>query len=257
MSVLKAPASWQCIEFISDLHLHEGLPRTFEAFASYLSTTQADAIFILGDLFEAWVGDDMRQQPFEASCTRVLAQAGQHRYLGIMVGNRDFLLHADMMQACHAHALPDPMVLEAFGQRHLLTHGDAWCLNDAPYQAFRSKIRHPDWIAQFLSQPLDARLGVARQMRTDSKAEHRGMAYLADVDKATAQQAMQQWGCSTLIHGHTHRPGSELFTDSGGWRHVLSDWNLDDPDTQTDRAQVLRLSPEGFHRVDLTRHQAS
>src|SRR5690606_6723402 len=137
MHALQAPPSWRCIDFISDLHLHAGLPRTAHAFFNHLRHSRADAVFILGDLFEAWVGDDMRHEPFEAQCTAELAAAGKRLYLGLMVGNRDFLLGLDMAQACHAHLLPDPTVLEAFGQRTLLVHGDELCLADETYLRFR------------------------------------------------------------------------------------------------------------------------
>ncbi len=251
MNELKAPAHWRCIEFISDLHLHEGLPRTFEAFEAYLANTQADAVLILGDLFEAWVGDDMRHQPFEARCTQALQQAGSRLWLGLMVGNRDFLLGTDMAQACQAHALDDPCVLEAFGQRHLLTHGDAWCLNDTAYLAFRQQIRQPAWGTHFLARPLHERLAIAKQMRSDSQSEQRGMSYLADVDAALAQDWLTRLNCQSLVHGHTHRPGTAPFTADGACRHVLSDWHLDpDPVQATPpRGEVLRLSAAGFERL--------
>jgi UDP-2,3-diacylglucosamine hydrolase len=245
---LEASDHWRCIEFISDLHLHEGLPKTYQAFEAYLAQTQADAVIILGDLFEAWVGDDMRHQPFEAQCTQALSQAGQRLWLGFMAGNRDFLLGPDMLSACHAHRLDDPTLLTAFGHTSLLTHGDAWCLNDTAYLAFREKIRHPDWAQQFLSRPLTERLQVAQQMRADSQAEQLGMSYMADVDPALAEQWLSAHQAQTLIHGHTHRPASEVFTPAGHWRHVLSDWDVDGAHGQA-RAQVLRLTPEGVQRV--------
>lgn len=251
MNELKAPAHWRCIDFISDLHLHEGLPRTFEAFAAYLAQTPADAVLILGDLFEAWVGDDMRHQPFEARCTQALHAAGSRLWLGFMVGNRDFLLGTDMAHACQAHPLEDPCVLEAFGQRHLLTHGDAWCLNDTAYLAFRQHIRQPDWCTHFLARPLDERLAIAQKMRSDSQSEQRGMAYLADVDASHAQDWLTRLSCQSLVHGHTHRPGSAPFTAQGAWRHVLSDWHLDTtPDNLSPaRGEILRLSANGFERL--------
>lgn len=253
MNTLAAPSHWQCIEFVSDLHLHEGLPRTFDAFSNYLAHTTADAVLILGDLFEAWVGDDMRHQPFEAQCTAALAQAGQRLHLGIMVGNRDFLLGADMLNACHAHALPDPMVLSAFGRRHLLTHGDAWCLNDTAYMALRQQIHAAAWTAPFLARPLTERLALAKKMREGSQAEQAQMLAVADVDASMAQEIMALHRCESLIHGHTHRPESAAFTPNGLWRHVLSDWDLDGPHAElsTARAQVLRLTRTGIERANL------
>jgi len=251
VNTLTAPSTWQSIEFVSDLHLHEGLPRTFDAFSNYLAQTTADAVLILGDLFEAWVGDDMRHQSFEAQCTDALARAGQRLHLGIMVGNRDFLLGADMLSACHAHHLADPTVLSAFGHKHLLTHGDAWCLNDTAYMALRQQIRAPAWTQPFLARPLAERLAVARDMRASSKAEQNQMLAMADVDASVAQDLMSAHQCESLIHGHTHRPESAIFTTDGKWRHVLSDWDLDGTHGTPNRAQVLRLTASGFARTHL------
>lgn len=246
----QAPAHWQRIEFISDLHLDASHPLTQQALIDYLRSTTADAVMVLGDLFEAWVGDDMRALPFEAQCTAALADAGQRLWLGIMVGNRDFLLGPDMIEACHAHALPDPWVLQAFGQAHLITHGDAWCLDDTEYLRFRQDVRSAPWQTAFLARPLEARLALARGMREASEARktHRPMQAWADVDAAHAAQWLRSTQTHSLIHGHTHRPVSEPFALPGHTRHVLSDWDLDAP---TPRAEVLTLSAEGVGRVTL------
>lgn len=246
---LTAPPSWRCIDIISDLHLQAGHPRTFEAFSQYLSTTPADAVFILGDLFEAWVGDDMRELPFEAECTRVLAQAGRRLRLHLMVGNRDFLLGQAMAQACHAQLLDDPLVLSAFGQRHLLTHGDAWCLDDTAYLAFRAQVRQPAWQAAFRAAPMAARLQTARELREGSEARKQMLPAdhdWADVDEAFAGRQMLAADTSVLIHGHTHHPVSQAFGADGFIRHVLSDWELE---AEPPRAEVLRLSAAGIERL--------
>lgn len=246
-----APPSWRCIDFISDLHLHEDLPQTTAALGAYLRHTPANAVFILGDLFEAWVGDDMREQAYEAQCVHLLAQASQRLHLGIMVGNRDFLLGPQALQACHAHAIADPCVIHAFGQTVLAIHGDALCLADSSYLRFRAQVRHSAWQQAFLSAPLSARLAQARQMRQASQAHQQddahAMAY-ADVDEATAGAWMQAAGATTLVHGHTHRPQSQPFGLPGGTRHVLSDWDLDHP---PQRAEVLRWQATGFERLGL------
>ncbi|RZI81005.1 MAG: UDP-2,3-diacylglucosamine diphosphatase [Rubrivivax sp.] len=246
---LHAPPSWRCIDIISDLHLQAGHPRTFGAFSQYLSATPADAVFILGDLFEAWVGDDMRELPFEAECTRVLTQAGLRLQLYLMVGNRDFLLGPSMAQACHAQLLDDPTILAAFGQRHLLTHGDAWCLGDANYLAFRAQVRQPAWQAAFQAAPMAARLKTARELRDGSEARKQLLPAdheWADVDEPFAGRQMQQAGTPVLIHGHTHHPVSQAFGPEGFVRHVLSDWELD---AESPRAEVLRLSAAGIERL--------
>ncbi|MCH8178481.1 MAG: UDP-2,3-diacylglucosamine diphosphatase [Proteobacteria bacterium] len=255
---LTAPPSWRCIDFISDIHLHEGLPRTTAALADYLSQTPADALFILGDLFEAWVGDDMRAEPREAECLRMLRDAARHRPVFIMVGNRDFLLSSDFLADCGATALHDPSVLEAFGQRALLMHGDELCLADTDYLRFRAQVRQPAWQQAFLAQPLAARLAQARQMREASQAHqqtqharHEGTRY-ADVDEACARDWLLAAQADVLIHGHTHQPATEPF--AGAVRHVLSDWHLDqnlEHPHGAPRAEALRWQALGFSRVNL------
>jgi UDP-2,3-diacylglucosamine hydrolase len=250
---LHAPPSWRCIDFISDLHLHEGLPRTTEALAAHLRTTPADAVLLLGDIFEAWVGDDMRTQAYEAACTRFLADAGRRLYLGMMVGNRDFLLGDEMIAACHAHRVADPTVLQAFGQKILLIHGDALCLADEAYLRFRAQVRSARWQESFLSLPLAARLEQARQMREASQQRQQAMQpeTWADVDEAAASRWMQAAGTRVLIHGHTHKPADEAFGPPGGMRHVLSDWDLDRAHGGPPRAEVLRLTAQGLQRLPM------
>ena len=245
---VKAPADWRCIDFISDLHLAANTPLTFAAWARYLRNTPADAVFILGDLFEVWVGDDARFEGFEARCAEVLTAASQQRSLAFMVGNRDFLLGDSMLRACGVQALADPCVLSAFGERVLLTHGDALCLADTEYQKFRAMVRSSAWQDEFLSQPLGARRQFARDARQQSEARKRGLpspADWADVDFPCAIEWLQQAGSTTLIHGHTHRPATESI-GAACTRHVLSDWDLDQA---PERAEVLRFSARGLARL--------
>jgi UDP-2,3-diacylglucosamine hydrolase len=252
---LEAPVHWQCIDFISDLHLHAGRPHTVAAWADYMARTPADAVFILGDLFELWVGDDMAPQAFEQTLVQVLRQAGQRLWLGLMVGNRDFLMGTQLMQQCQAQALDDPFVLSAFGQRHVLTHGDAWCLDDAPYLKFRAMVREPAWQQAFLSRTLPERLAVAQGIRSESEQRKDGqtMTDWADVCEAPAALALQTHGSLSLIHGHTHQPASEPFALPGALRHVLPDWEFDDlPAGQSPRGHVLRLSADGLQRLSLS-----
>ncbi len=240
-----APAHWAAVDFISDLHLCEAMPRTVDAFAAHLLNTTADAVFVLGDIFEAWVGDDMRTRSFEAHCVDILAEASSRRVLGLMVGNRDFLLGSAMLRACGAMALPDPTVLVAWGQRVLLSHGDALCLSDRPYQAFRDEVRSPAWQQAFLARPLADRLAIAAQMRQASQERRRFDGALdADADVGETVRWMHAMGTAELVHGHTHRPGSNLLAP-GFKRHVLSDWDLD----AGHRAEVLRLNRDGFLRL--------
>lgn len=259
LSELVAPEHWRTLDFISDIHLEPGSPQTHTLWADYITGTPADALFILGDLFEVWVGDDvLDQEPegFAAQCTQTLAQAGRRLALFLMRGNRDFLMGARLMQRCHATALADPCRLLIHGQPWLLAHGDALCLDDKPYLEFRRQVRSQAWQAQFLARPLDERQALARQMRQHSQQQQalrsaRGDGY-AEVDAPAAVSNLQRAGASTLIHGHTHRPARHEL-GAGLAREVLSDWDAQD---KPPRAQVLRLSltqgrPVQLQRIEL------
>lgn len=245
--VWEAAAHWGQIDFISDLHLAPELPKTLAALRQYLSNTSADALVILGDLFEVWVGDDARHSGFEAEVTTLLHEASQRRTVAFMAGNRDFLLGAEMAQASGMMLLADPAVMVAWGQRILLTHGDAWCLADEPYQQFRSLVRSPEWQREFLSHPLNERRAQARSIREESQRRKQTSqpSDWCDIDHPTAVNALRQSGCEILIHGHTHRPSSECVA-TGLMRHVLSDWDMDC--TEAPRAEVLQWRPDGIHR---------
>jgi UDP-2,3-diacylglucosamine hydrolase len=247
---VEAEADWRAVEFISDLHLAQGTPRTFAVWERYLRETQADAVFILGDLFEVWIGDDARTAgSFAQRAAQVLHDAAALRPLSFMAGNRDFLVGAAMLRECGVAALADPTLLDAWGQRVLLSHGDELCLDDTDYQHFRAQVRSDAWRRAFLAKPLAEREQIARSMRDASDAARRAKsaAAWADVDAAAAVSWMHAAGSRTLIHGHTHRPGSEALAP-GYMRHVLSDW---DCDAQPYRAQALRLTRDGLTRVDL------
>ena len=248
---VQASAEWRTIDFISDLHLGEDTPRTFEAFASYLNRTTADAVFILGDLFEVWVGDDARYEGFEARCVDALSEGASRCALGFMVGNRDFLVGSDMLKACGVLALSDPTVLIAFGERMMLTHGDALCLADVPYQRFRNVVRSPAWRSDFLSRPLTERRKAARDVRQESERRKREQAagQYVDIDVATAVRWMHEAGTPSMIHGHTHMPGSETLAP-GFQRHVLTDWDFDD-EANAPRGGVLRWQADGIQRLSL------
>jgi UDP-2,3-diacylglucosamine hydrolase len=253
---LQAPPHWRVIEFISDLHLSESSPRTVAALLAHLAASDADAIFLLGDVFEVWVGDDALAEtpaPFEAELLQALAaqtdRPARPRWIGYLHGNRDFLVGSQALARCGWHALPDPTVLCAFGQRLLLSHGDALCLADHDYQRFRVQARNPAWQAHFLARPLAERRAIARQLRDSS--EHRkhelGFAGYVDVDAAEALRWLQAARAEVLVHGHTHRP-AEHALDASHQRWVLSDWDLDH---QPPRADLLRLSAAGLERRQL------
>ena len=251
---LPAPPSWRTVDFISDLHLNADAPATLAVWQAYLQQTPADAVFILGDLFEVWVGDDCvcpdaagASPGFEAACAQVLRQASRQRALFFMHGNRDFLVGQGFADSCHTTLLQDPTVLRFAGQRWLLSHGDALCLDDLDYMQFRQQVRSPGWQTAFLARPLAERQALARGMRQQSEARKRTGTDYADVDPAAARQWLVAAHASTLIHGHTHQPALHDLGD-GLSRIVLSDW---DAAACVPRAEVLRLDSGGLRRIAL------
>jgi UDP-2,3-diacylglucosamine hydrolase len=247
---LAAPSHWRTVDFISDIHLQPAEPATFEAWRRYLGGTPADAVFILGDLFEAWPGDDAAEQPgFAAECAAVLRAAAQGRDVLFMHGNRDFLVGTALAASTGIRLLNDPTVLAFGAHRWLLTHGDALCLDDTEYLAFRAQVRAPAWQQAFLARPLAEREAVARALRDQSEARKRsGTSDYTDVDTDAALAWLHAAQAPVLLHGHTHRPGEHRLDDTRR-RIVLSDW---DAAAQPARLQVLRLERGGAQRVDLS-----
>lgn len=244
---LQAPAGWRAIDLISDLHLQASEPATFDAWRRYMAATPADALFILGDLFEAWIGDDAAAEPgFAADCAAVLQAAARRLPVFFMHGNRDFLVGDGLLQSAGATLLSDPAVLGFAGRRWLLTHGDALCLSDAGYQRFRSQVRDAEWQRDFLARPLAERRAIARGLREESTAAQRDAKVpYSDVDEACAADWLRAADASVMIHGHTHRPADHAMA-SGLARVVLSDW---DAGASPPRAEVLRLSAAGARRL--------
>ena len=245
---LMAPISWRAIDFISDLHLQTSEPATFNVWQHYMQTTPASAVFILGDLFEVWVGDDVLQERgFERQCAQVIKKTAARAPTFFMHGNRDFLVGNDLMTVCNTTLLADPTVLSFNHQRWLLSHGDALCLEDIDYMQFRQQVRSADWQQTFLAKTLAERQAIARDLRKQSEARKSSGANHADVDESTARQWLQQAESATLIHGHTHKPAMHDLGD-GLQRVVLSDW---DAAATPPRAEVLRLSAQGLERIRL------
>ena len=244
---LTAQPSWQAVDFISDLHLEASEPDTFTAWQHYMQTTPADAVFILGDLFEVWVGDDVLQERgFEQQCAQVIEQTAARIPTFFMHGNRDFLVGNGLMAACNTTLLADPAVLIFNQQRWLLSHGDALCLDDTAYMAFRQQVRGADWQQAFLAKPLSERQAIARGLRQQSEARKSGGKYV-DVCAQATKQWLREADASTLIHGHTHQPATHDLGNSLQ-RVVLSDW---DAAATPPRAEVLRLSSNGLQRIPL------
>ncbi|WP_439100921.1 UDP-2,3-diacylglucosamine diphosphatase [Congregibacter sp.] len=211
--------------FISDLHLDESRPCVTAALEAFLHEHRdAAALYILGDLFEFWIGDD-DDTPIAMEVARILReyqQAGPELYL--MHGNRDFLLGERFVAAVGGQLLPDPSVVEIDGQRLLLMHGDSLCTRDTDYQAFRNLARDPNWQAEMLSQSLETRRALAQQLRKTSRdAGSRKADDIMDVTDEEVTAVMASTQCATLIHGHTHRPATHK--EATGMRWVLGDWD--------------------------------
>jgi UDP-2,3-diacylglucosamine hydrolase len=213
--------------FISDLHLTEERPETNERFIRFIEEKApgAQALYILGDFFEYWVGDDDLAEPFNAVIAGLLRRLSIPMYF--MHGNRDFLIGERFCAATGVQLLADPTVTEIEGEKTLLMHGDTLCTDDLEYQAFRRKARDPAFQAAFLAKSLPERRVAVAKMREKSKEVVGGKpADIMDVNDGAVRQALQSHGARRLIHGHTHRPGRHAV-EAGGVhceRWVLPDW---------------------------------
>jgi len=216
--------------FISDLHLSEDRPAANERFFAFLEkqARTAEALYILGDFFEYWVGDDDLSYPFNAVIAGVLRDLSRRGVaLYFMHGNRDFLVGTGFCEATGARLLDDPTVVELDGERTLLMHGDTLCTDDLDYQAWRRTARSTAWQQAFLSKSLGERRQAVLGMREKSKAVVEAKPdEIMDVNDGAVREALERHGASTLIHGHTHRAGHHRI-DLGGRpceRWVLPDW---------------------------------
>lgn len=227
--------------FISDLHLQAAQPETAQSFFDFLEgpAAQAESLYILGDLFEYWAGDDDAATPFNAQVIRALKTL---TYKGVsvffMAGNRDFLVGEDFAKATGVTLLPDPFVLDHEGHKYLLSHGDLFCTDDIAYQQFKTMVRNPAWQKGFLSKPLAERKAIIENLREKSELDKQTKAAsIMDVNLETVNQTFQQHPDATLIHGHTHRPGKSLH--DAGLARVCERWVL--PEWHP-KAGGLRLS---------------
>ncbi|MFC6635496.1 UDP-2,3-diacylglucosamine diphosphatase [Microbulbifer taiwanensis] len=214
---------------ISDLHLDESRPEITEAFFDFLRdrAAGAEALYILGDFFEVWIGDD-DDAPLAAEVAAELARysnGGAELYL--MHGNRDFLIGQDFAHRAGAILLSDPSLVTLGGQSVLLMHGDSLCTRDSEYMAFRQQARDPNWQEALLAKPLEERRAIAAQIRAVSKSMNSRKAEdIMDVTPEEVEKVMREQGARTLIHGHTHRPARHQLTVDGNpaERIVLGDW---------------------------------
>jgi UDP-2,3-diacylglucosamine hydrolase len=220
--------------FVSDLHLCQERPRVTQLFLEFLANQapQAQVLYILGDLFEYWAGDDDIDDPHHRTVIagmRALSESGCAVY--VMHGNRDFLMAADFAEASGAKLLPDPLIIDLHGTRALLTHGDMQCTDDKEYQAFRARVRDPRWQQEFLAFPLALRKAQIEALRSRSEQEKAyKSAAIMDVNEEAVIELLREYDFPPLlIHGHTHRPALHRIEVDGKvcQRIVLADWGDD------------------------------
>ena len=232
--------------FISDLHLCDSRPLITKAFIAFLEKTarNAQALYILGDLFEYWAGDDAipvgAHKPI-IDALKNLTEQGVKVFL--MHGNRDFLIGKGFVDATGITILPDPSLVMLYSRRVLLSHGDALCIDDIAYQQFRGEVRDNAWKTQFLSQPLADRIAYIEQLRVKSEHEKSVKSMqIMDVNKAAVDDLLREYEYPPVfIHGHTHRPSTHIHAIDGNIceRWVLGDWY--------EQGSYLKLSANGCH----------
>ena len=215
--------------FISDLHLDPERPAVTELFLDLLNTRarNTDAIYILGDLFEAWIGDDDHSPMNQAVCKGLGDCASAGVPVFVMHGNRDFLLGEEFAKASSCTLLDDPALIDLYGTPTLLMHGDMLCTDDTEYMSFRSMVRDPQWQAELLSKSLQERQMIASGMRNQSRQQTGGKPEsIMDVNDEAVREVMSTYNVQRLIHGHTHRPAVHdlLLADTPAQRIVLGDW---------------------------------
>ncbi len=236
--------------FISDLHIDASCPEITGQFLHLLNgeARAAEALYILGDLFESWVGDDDADVDQAAAMAglRSLTTAGVPCF--VMHGNRDFLLGKGFCAMTGARLLPDPLIVTLYGERVLVMHGDALCTDDLPYQRLRATVRNVDWQRQFLGLSVASRRALAGAARAGSQAHTAAVEYtITDVNPTSVAAALRGAGVATLLHGHTHRPAIHALTVDGRacTRIVLGDWHT--------RGSVLRWDRGGPELASLPR----
>ncbi|NCF74234.1 MAG: UDP-2,3-diacylglucosamine diphosphatase [Gammaproteobacteria bacterium] len=215
--------------FISDLHLESGRPAIGEQFLHFLSTEarEAEALYILGDLFEAWLGDDDPNPYYGAmkSALRELTDTSVPVYF--MHGNRDFIIGSDFAAETGIEILNDPTVVDMYGQNVVLCHGDSLCTDDVHYQQIRAMTRAPEWQAMILAKSIEERIAFAIQARAESAQRGETMSdEIMDVNQGAVIQMLNDHGVDTMLHGHTHRPAVHTIelADRSATRIVLGDW---------------------------------
>lgn len=231
-SLFKAPPSLNNMHtlFIADLHLHESRPQITRAFFHFLHTQamQAEALYILGDFFDAWIGDDDDAQLPQQVANELLSLHQKGVAIYFMHGNRDFLLGEIYAKKSGMTIIPEGTIVDLYGTATLLVHGDALCTEDKDYQDFRTMVRNTQWQQQILAQPLAARRALAAQLRDKSQSMNSLKASdIMDVTPAEVVTQMELAQVQVMIHGHTHRPARHrlLANNQPAERIVLGDWH--------------------------------
>jgi UDP-2,3-diacylglucosamine hydrolase len=235
--------------FLSDLHLEDRRPEVAGWLWTFLDgpARAADAVYILGDLFEYWIGDDAVPPLAVELARRTAALVDRGIPFYFQHGNRDFLLSVDFANRSGMQLLPEAVVVDLYGTPTLLMHGDSLCTDDIEYQAFRRQSRDPAWQTVILSKSVDERIAIARGAR-DASAQHKDGSNLSimDVNQSAVERAFTEHGVSRLIHGHTHRPAVHRHALPGGataTRYVLADWY--------ERGSYLEVSPDGVRSLEV------
>jgi len=216
--------------FISDLHLCVSRPHINRVFFIFMEriAAKAQALYVLGDLFEYWAGDDDLEDTFNAQVISAFRNLTEQKVaLYIMHGNRDFLMGKVFAGACNAQLVPDPTLIDLYGTPTLLMHGDTLCTDDTAYQAFRTQVRNPAWQKTFLAQPLAERKTAIEKIRAQSEQEKgQKSEAIMDIAPVAVEKILREYHYPRLIHGHTHRPAKHLHQLDGKTceRWVLSDW---------------------------------
>ena len=250
---------------ISDLHLTPSMPLTAQRFFDFCEkeAPKVEAVFILGDLFEYWLGDDAAaHSPFQQEVQRAIANLSTKVKTYYLHGNRDFLIGHSFIKKTGMTLLPDPTTVEIDSKKWVLAHGDALCTADVGYQIFRGWVRKP-WIQKiFLSLPLNWRRGIAQHLRSNSHTQYQQTQASSahrlkmDVTQQACAAVLRYHSGNLLIHGHTHMPAQhEESMDGQQWqRWVLSDWDLDHPESGRPRASALLIDDAGTRYIDLIKN---
>jgi UDP-2,3-diacylglucosamine hydrolase len=237
--------------FVSDLHLDVSRPNITSIFLDFLqhSAAQAETLYILGDLFEVWIGDDNSSELNQEVTTGLYQLAQKGTPIHLMHGNRDFLIGQEFASSSGSTLIQDPTIIDLYGTPTLLLHGDTLCTDDKDYMDFRTLVRDPEWQESFLSKSLEERKEIARELREESSAKtQKKSEVIMDVNQQAVEQKLKEYDVDQMIHGHTHRPNTHKFLLNGkpAQRIVLGDWYQ--------AGSVLRCTSEGCKLETLNSH---